>query len=185
VILISPARRGKHRSSMHVTSREHKNSSSSNTLLFSSLALDPRIWTTNWSGFCPTSGASPILYWLSPWQPGNPDDARLLIVDGHGSHTSDEFMTMCYLNNVYLLFLPAHTSHVLQPLDLGCFSSLKAVYRRQVGEHMALTDETRVGKARFLEFYTNARQIGLSKANIQSGWRAIGLYPRNVNKPLL
>jgi hypothetical protein len=121
---------------------------------------------------------------LPQTQPENPDDARLLIVDSHKSHTSDEFMTMCYLNNVYLLFLPAHTSHVLQPLDLGCFSSLKAAYRRQVGEHMALTDETRVGKARFLKFYANARQIGLSKANIQSGWRATGLYPRNVNKPL-
>jgi hypothetical protein len=34
VILISPARRGKHHSSMHMTSREHKNSSSSNTYLY-------------------------------------------------------------------------------------------------------------------------------------------------------
>ena len=49
---------------------------------------------------------------------------------------------------------------------------------------MALTDETQVGKARFLEFYANACQIGLSKANIQSGWRATGLYPWNMNKPL-
>jgi hypothetical protein len=54
----------------------------------------------------------------------------------------------------------------------------------QVGEHIALINETRVGKARFLEFYANVRQIGLSKANIQSRWRAIGLYPKNVNKPL-
>ena len=50
---------------------------------------------------------------LPQTQPPNPDDARLLIVDGHGSHTSDEFMTICYLNNVHLLFLPAHTSHIL------------------------------------------------------------------------
>src|SRR5436853_1349834 len=50
-------------------------------------------------------------------QSGDSADTRLLIVDGHGSHTSDEFMTICCLNNIYLLFLPAHTSHVLQPLD--------------------------------------------------------------------
>ncbi len=55
--------------------------------------------------------------------PSDPSKARLLILDGHGSHTTAEFMTMCYLHNVYLLFLPAHTPHVLQPLDLGCFSS--------------------------------------------------------------
>ena len=117
-------------------------------------------------------------------QSENLDNARLLIVDGHGSHTSDKFMTTCYLNNVYLLFLPAHTSHVLQPLDLGCFSSLKTAYRKQIGDFNTLTDETRIGKARFLEFYSKARQIGLSKVNIQSGWRATGLYPKNVHKPL-
>jgi hypothetical protein len=105
---------------------------------------------------------------LPQTQPEHPDDARLLIVNGHRSHTSDEFMTICYLNNVYLLFLPAHTSHVLQPLDLGCFSSLKTEYRRHVSDYTALTDKTRVRKAKFLKFYAQARQIGLSKANIQS-----------------
>jgi hypothetical protein len=119
---------------------------------------------------------------LPQTQSQNPDDARLLIIDGHGSYTSDEFMTICYLNNVHLLFLPAHTSHVLQPLDLGCFSSLKAEYRKQVGEYTAIMDAMRIGKANFLEFYAKARQIGLSKINIEFGWRAIGLYFKNVNK---
>ncbi|KAH7471887.1 hypothetical protein FOMA001_g13721 [Fusarium oxysporum f. sp. matthiolae] len=100
---------------------------------------------------------------LPQTQPEDPADGRLLIVDGHGSHTSDEFMTMCYLNNVHLFFFPAHTSHVLQPLDLGCFSSLKTAYRRLIGEHTALTDATKVGKANFLGFYAKAREIGLRK----------------------
>jgi hypothetical protein len=121
---------------------------------------------------------------LPQTQPDNPADARLLIVDGHGSHTTDEFMTICFLNNIHLLFLPAHTSHVLQPLDLGCFSSLKTAYRRLVGEHTALTDTTKVGKANFLEFYAKAREIGLREENVRSGWKATGLYPKSVAKPL-
>ncbi|KAJ0128683.1 Abhydrolase domain-containing protein mpaH [Fusarium oxysporum f. sp. albedinis] len=121
---------------------------------------------------------------LPQTQPEDPAGGRLLIVDGHGSHTSDEFMTMCYLNNVHLLFFPAHTSHVLQPLDLGCFSSLKTAYRRLIGEHTALTDATKVRKANFLEFYAKAREIGLRKENVQSGWKATGLYPKSVAKPL-
>ena len=60
-----------------------------------------------------------------------------------------------------MLFLPAHTSHVLQPLDLECFSSLKSAYRRFLGEHTTLTDTTKIGKANFLEFYAKAREIGL------------------------
>jgi 4-hydroxybenzoate polyprenyltransferase len=121
---------------------------------------------------------------LPQTQPENPADSRLLIINGYGSYTSDEFMAMCYLNNVHLLFFPAHTSHVLQPLDLGCFSSLKTAYRRLVGEHTALTDTTKVGKANFLKFYAKAREIGLQKENVQSGWKATGLYPKNVAKSL-
>jgi hypothetical protein len=93
-------------------------------------------------------------------------------------------MTRCYLDNVFLLFLPAHCSHVLQPLDLGCFSSLKSEYRQLLGQFVALTDSDRIGKARFLEFYAQARERGLRKKNIQSGWRATGLYPKNRQKPL-
>ena len=59
---------------------------------------------------------------------------------------------------IYSLFLPARTSHILQPLDLGCFSSLKAAYRRLVSEYIARTDTTKVGKANFLEFYAKARE---------------------------
>lgn len=121
---------------------------------------------------------------LPQTEPDDSSEARLLIVDGHGSHASDEFMTACYLNNIYLLFLPAHTSHILQPLDLGCFSSLKVAYRRFFGEHTALTDATKVGKARFLEFYAEARKIGLREQCIRSGWKATGLYPKNIWKPL-
>ena len=93
-------------------------------------------------------------------------------------------MTIYYLNNVYLLFLPAHTSHVLQPLDLGCFSSLKTTYRRLLSEHIALTDTTKIRKANFLEFYAKAREIGLREENIRSRWKATGLYPKSVAKPL-
>ena len=121
---------------------------------------------------------------LPQTKPDDPSEARLLIVDGHGSHTSDEFMAACYLNNVYLLFIPAHTSHVLQPLDLGCFSSLKVAYRRFVGEYEAQTDASKLGKAKFLEFYAEARKISLREQCIRSGWKATGLYPKNVKKPL-
>jgi 4-hydroxybenzoate polyprenyltransferase len=67
---------------------------------------------------------------------------------------------------------------------LGCFLSLKAAYRRFVGEHTASTDKTKLGKAKFLQFYAEARKIGLREQCIRSGWKATGLYPKNVKKPL-
>jgi 4-hydroxybenzoate polyprenyltransferase len=106
---------------------------------------------------------------LPETDPQDPSQARLLIIDGHGSHTTNEFIIECFLNNVFLLFLLAYTSHIIQPLDLGCFSSLKAAYCRFVGNFVALTDETKLGKARFLEFYAEAHEIAFCKSNIQSG----------------
>jgi len=40
----------------------------------------------------------------------------LLIEDGHGFHISIELIELAHVNNVYLLCLPAHTTHILQPL---------------------------------------------------------------------
>ena len=41
-------------------------------------------------------------------------ERRLLILDGHGSYETTEFMWLCFLHNVYLVYLPSYTSHVLQ-----------------------------------------------------------------------
>ena len=60
------------------------------------------------------------------------NERRLLVVDGHYSYTTDEYMWACYQNNIQLLFLPPHTSHVLQPLDLTVFSVLKRAYRQEL-----------------------------------------------------
>ena len=50
----------------------------------------------------------------------------LLIQDGHSSHVSIELIEMARANNVVLLCLPPHTSHILQPLDVGVVEAFKA-----------------------------------------------------------
>lgn len=109
---------------------------------------------------------------------------RLLVLDGHGSHVTDEFMWQCYLNNIYVIYLPAHTSHILQPLDLSIFSPLKTAYRKFVGRIYAATDANPVGKAGFLVCLHKAREEAITTQNIKSGWRAAGLWPLNPRKPL-
>ncbi|KAK8096435.1 transposase, partial [Apiospora kogelbergensis] len=109
--------------------------------------------------------------------PNDPKDARLLILDGHGSHTTDDFMSLCYQNNIYLLFLPPHSSHVLQPLDVGVFAPMKAYYRKEIGFLTLLTDSAPIGKRNFLICYARARKKALSAQNIKGGWRGSGLWP--------
>ena len=115
------------------------------------------------------------------------NEKRLLIFDGHGSHQTDEFMYECFLNDIYLLFLPAHTSHVLQPLDISIFSPLKGQYRREINNintYGISVESTPLAKAQFLQAYEKARTAAFTKRNIISGWRGTGLWPVNRMKAL-
>ncbi|KAK4073597.1 hypothetical protein Purlil1_12985 [Purpureocillium lilacinum] len=114
-------------------------------------------------------------------QPADPSERRLLVLDGHGSHETVEFMYLCYQHKI----LPPHTSHVLKPLDLSVFSPLKHYYRKQVGFLSLLTDSSPVGKQNFLSCYQRARELALTASNIKGGWKATGLWPVSVAKPLL
>ena len=50
---------------------------------------------------------------------------RLLVLDGHGSHLTPNFDKICEENKIILICMPPHSSHLLQPLDIGCFAVLK------------------------------------------------------------
>jgi hypothetical protein len=74
----------------------------------------------------------------------------MMILDGHGSHATVEFMWECKKNCVDILYLPAHSSHVLQPLNLGTFSPLKSRYRKEIADFAYLDDAAPVKKERFI-----------------------------------
>lgn len=63
-------------------------------------------------------------------KPEDIEQWRLLIIDGHGSHKTPEFMAECLSHKIWVVFLPAYTSYILQPCDLGFFSTMKSKYRR-------------------------------------------------------
>ena len=52
----------------------------------------------------------------------------LLIFDGHSSHITIDVIEYARSNGLHLLCLPSHTSHILQPLDVGVFKSFKTFF---------------------------------------------------------
>ena len=54
----------------------------------------------------------------------------LLILDGHESHIKYEVRQLAKDNHIEIAKMPSHTSHLLQPLDLGIFKPLKQTYDR-------------------------------------------------------
>ena len=107
---------------------------------------------------------------------------RLLILDGHSSHADIDFMWDCYQHNIHILYLPAHSSHILQPLDLAPFSVIKSKYRKQIADLAALDDAAPIKKESFITIYDQARRSGLAKPVIQAGWRATGLVPYDLDR---
>ncbi|RKL20918.1 hypothetical protein BFJ72_g14959 [Fusarium proliferatum] len=122
--------------------------------------------------------------YLPQTEPRDASDARLIILDGHGSHAQDEWMATCFLNNVYCCYLPAHCSHGLQPLDNRIFNVIKGAYRKELQKLASLTDSAPVDKVNFIRAYAKAREAGMRKEIILSGWRFTGNWPINRHKAL-
>jgi hypothetical protein len=110
-----------------------------------------------------------------------PEDTehRILLMDGHGSHATPEFMWECKQAKIHLLIFPAHCTHILQPLNLTCFNAVKVKYRRQILDLACLDNAAPVKKARFNYTYQMARDEGLTERVIRSGFRDAGLVPPN------
>ncbi len=58
----------------------------------------------------------------------------LLLLDGHSSHIGYDVRQLATENGITMLKLPPHTTHLLQPLDVGFFNRMKHVWQRVVGD---------------------------------------------------
>jgi hypothetical protein len=108
---------------------------------------------------------------------------RVLICDGFGTHETLEALEFCFENNIILCRLPSHTSHKLQPCDVGVFASLKAAYRDEA-DRLFQGGANIVGKQHFTSLYSPAREKAFTKRNITAGWAACGLFPFNPDRVL-
>jgi hypothetical protein len=79
--------------------------------------------------------------------------------------------------------MPAHSSHLLQPLDVGCFAPLKRAYGRLVENKMRL-GFNHIDKLDFLEVYPSARTEAFKPENIQNSFAAAGLVPLQPERVL-
>jgi len=101
---------------------------------------------------------------------------RLLVLDGHESHQSVEFDLFCKENKIITLCMPSHASHLLQPLDVGCFGPLKKAYGKQI-ENLIRSRTTHVSKEDFFPAFFVAHNAAMTESNIQGGFRGAGIVP--------
>lgn len=104
---------------------------------------------------------------------------RLLIIDGHDSHITLEFIKYCDEVNIKPYCLPPHSTHLLQPLDVGLFSPLQKAYRKAVNRTTRFSFFS-IWKGNFLPLLVEDRQATYTEENIAAGWHGAGLIPFNA-----
>jgi DDE superfamily endonuclease len=133
--------------------------------------------TNGWS-----SNAFGIAYLVDVFNPATRAKAgrgrRLLIVDGHSSHVNMEFITTCDRLKILLLILPPHSTHRLQPLDVGCFLPLSTCYTTKLNKVM----EKSGGLVSFTKrmFWTTFKATwdnSMTSENILSAFEKCGIWP--------
>jgi hypothetical protein len=80
--------------------------------------------------------------------------------------------------------MPSHSSHLLQPLDVGCFSPLKRAYGDKINSLLWYSTK-KIKKEAFLPAFKAAFEKSMTKENICAGFRGAGLVLHNLEAVIL
>ncbi|RYC78685.1 hypothetical protein BFJ63_vAg18440 [Fusarium oxysporum f. sp. narcissi] len=117
-------------------------------------------------------------------QPSDPSQWRLLVLDQHKSHITAELTKKAWLHKTWLSWLPSHSSHITQPLDVTVFGPLKTYYRQLTRSWASYEATSPHQQQLFLQAYEQASLKAVTRRNILSGFLATGLYPIDVQKAI-
>src|SRR5437763_16223615 len=106
---------------------------------------------------------------------------RLLICDVHDSHITAVLIEHFMRNNIVLMVLPPHSSHLTQPLDVGVFGPLKTLMASAL-EPLISTELHRILKAEWLSAVVDAHDGAFSVQNIEAALHGTAICPYNLHK---
>jgi len=105
---------------------------------------------------------------------------RLLIVDGHSSHVNHKFLQQCDKLNIFVCVLPPHSTHRLQPLDVGLFSPLSTAYTTKQTEFtIGCENQIQMTKSTFFLIFQQAWKAAVTENNVRSAFQKSGIMPHN------
>lgn len=111
-----------------------------------------------------------------------PEQAALLLYDGHRSHMSVRLIEEAIRCNIVLMKFPSHLTDKLQPLDKCVFGPVKLCWNRQLikyGKQQMGHGSGRLSKNMFSELLGSTWTESMLAKNIISGFKSTGIYPVN------
>ena len=105
---------------------------------------------------------------------------RLLILDGHGSHITRDFINYCDQNRILLVILPPHSTHTLQPLDVVLFKPLSLAYSAELTTYLQRSQGlVPIKKDDFSPLFWEAWMSSFKAEAIPKSFEATGISPFN------
>ena len=101
----------------------------------------------------------------------------ILFFDGHGSHESLTLIEMAREKNVILYVFPPHTTHLLQPLDVGVFGPFKTAWKQVLKEYKLQTLAAKVDRQTFPSLFQKIWDRVLLPEYLVGGFRGTGIHP--------
>ena len=120
-------------------------------------------------------GLSVIFFYAPPVQ------LILLLLDSHSSHNCLGTVFLAAKEKVILFTLPPNTTHLTQPLDKGCFRSLKSSWRNACHDFMA-ENPGRVVTSRYSFCSVFAVACMAARKNIIVALKVAGIFPVDRRK---
>ena len=105
--------------------------------------------------------------------------ARGLIVDGHSSHIAWRVIQYALDNNIHMICLPSKSTHLLQPLDVGCFGVLQTTYEKNLSAWLRENPLSVISKPSFLGILNTTRSVVYTTECITRAWRKSRCWPIN------
>jgi len=97
-------------------------------------------------------------------------------MDGHSSHVDNVFIERAHQLWICLLILPPHSTHRLQPLDVGVFSPLSTAFTVICEEQYSQSEgRIAINKARWFRIFLSAWKRGVTEENAKKSFVKAGL----------
>ena len=101
-----------------------------------------------------------------------------MILDGFGSHYTYKFHTFAQQMKIDLFVLPPHSTHITQPLDVGCFQPFKHYHSEAVDMAVRLGSSD-FDRLDFLAAFNWMRSQTFTSSTITSAFKKTGFVPYN------
>ena len=103
---------------------------------------------------------------------------HLLLIDSHNSHTFNyQFLKLMNDNNIVVLAFPAHTTHIMQPLNDVPFAQLKTEWYEAIRLHVKSVCAKKLSKGEFFKVFVPCLKKAITVWNIKAGFRHSGMWP--------